>query len=132
MEVKKDILWRVYLSFILMVILGVVVLGRAFYIQNFEGKFWQSMGDSLHQKFMPLDAERGTIYSEDGNILSTSVPIFDIYVDFAAAGLREKNGQRFKNNIDSLSICMANLFKDKTPNCPASASGGSICARKSP
>ncbi len=114
MEVKKDILWRVYLSFILMVILGVVVLGRAFYIQNFEGKFWQSMGDSLHQKFMPLDAERGTIYSEDGNILSTSVPIFDIYVDFAAAGLREKNGQRFKNNIDSLSICMANLFNDKT------------------
>ncbi len=61
------------------------------------------MGDSLHQKFMPLIAERGSIYSEDGNILSTSVPIFDIYVDFAADGLREKDGKRFKDNIDSLS-----------------------------
>jgi cell division protein FtsI (penicillin-binding protein 3) len=47
-------------------------------------------------------------------MLSTSVPIFDIYVDFAADGLREKEGKRFKDNIDSLSICLANLFKDKT------------------
>ena len=114
MDIKKDILWRVYLCFIGIVLLGAVVLGRAFYIQRFEGTFWKSMGDSLHQKFMPLDAERGTIYSEDGNMLSTSVPIFDVYVDFGADGLREKDGQRFKNNIDSLSFNMAKLFKDKT------------------
>ena len=53
------------------------------------------MGDSLHLKYMPIGAERGTIYSEDGNMLSTSVPIFDIYVDFAADGLTEKNGKTF-------------------------------------
>jgi cell division protein FtsI (penicillin-binding protein 3) len=72
------------------------------------------MGDSLHLKYMPLDAERGTIYSEDGNMLSTSIPIFDVYVDFGADGLREKNGKRFKDNVDSLSIALAQLFKDKT------------------
>ena len=113
MEIKKDILWRVYLCFLGIVVLGVVVLGRAFYIQNVEGSYWRSMGDSLHQKFIPLTAERGTIYSEDGNMLSTSVPIFDVYVDFGADGLREKNGARFKNNIDSLSYCLAKLFNDK-------------------
>ncbi len=114
MDVRKDILWRVNLSFLVMVLLGVVVLGRAAYIQRVEGKFWRSMGDSLHQRFMPLEAERGTIYSEDGNMLSTSVPIFDIYVDFGADGLREKDGKRFKDNIDSLSFSMAKLFKDKS------------------
>jgi cell division protein FtsI (penicillin-binding protein 3) len=113
MDIKKDILWRVYLCFLGIVVLGVVVLGRAFYIQNVEGSYWRSMGDSLHQKFIPLTAERGTIYSEDGNMLSTSVPIFDVYVDFGADGLREKNGERFKNNIDSLSYCLAKLFNDK-------------------
>ena len=97
-----------------MILLGVVVLGRAFYIQQFEGKFWSRMGDSLHLKYMPLDAERGTIYSEDGNMLSSSLPIFDVYVDFGADGLREKNGKRFKDNVDSLSIYMARLFEDKT------------------
>ena len=114
MEVKKDILWRVYLSFIVMIALGALVLGRAFYIQRVEGKFWSRMGDSLHLKYMPLDAERGTIYSEDGNMLSTSIPIFDVYVDFGADGLREKNGKRFKDNVDSLSLALAELFKDKT------------------
>ncbi len=94
--------------------MGVWVLGRAFYIQRVEGKFWSRMGDSLHLKYMPLDAERGTIYSEDGNMLSTSIPIFDVYVDFGADGLREKNGKRFKDNLDSLSLSLAQLFKDKT------------------
>ena len=97
-----------------MIVLALFVLGKAFYIQNSEGKFWKSMGDSLHLKYMPINAERGSIFSEDGNILSTSVPVFDIYIDFGAEGLREKGGKRFKENIDSLSLCLSNLFKDKT------------------
>ena len=113
MDIKRDILWRVYLCFLGIVVLGIIVLGRAFYIQQVEGQFWQSMGDSLHLKYVPLVAERGTIFSEDGNMLSTSIPIFDVYVDFGADGLREKNGRRFKDNVDSLSICMANIFGDK-------------------
>lgn len=114
MEVKKDILWRVYLCFIGMILLGAVVLGRAFYIQQVQGNFWRAMGNSMHLKYKPLDAERGTIYSEDGNMLSTSVPIFDIYIDFSADGLREKDGKRFKDNVDTLSICLAGLFKDES------------------
>ena len=114
MEIKKDILWRVYLCFIGIVLLGVMVLGRAFYIQQVQGSYWKGMGDSLQLKYLPIDAERGSIYSEDGNMLSTSIPVFDIYVDFAADGLREKQGKRFKDNVDSLSMALADLFKDKT------------------
>ncbi len=72
------------------------------------------MSDSLHQKFISLDAERGTIYSEDGQMLSTSIPTFDIYIDFNADGLREKKGKRFIENVDSFAISLANHFKDKT------------------
>ena len=114
MEIKKDILWRVYLCFIGIILLGAVVVGKAFYIQTAQGKFWKSMGDSLHLKYMPIDAQRGSIFSEDGNMLSTSIPIFDVYIDFGADGLREKEGKRFKDNIDSLCIKMANLFNDKS------------------
>lgn len=72
------------------------------------------MSDSLHQKFVEIDAERGTIFSEDGEMLSTSVPYFDIYIDFGAEGLREKHGKRFKENIDSFSIALSKFFKDKS------------------
>ncbi|MGZ3837072.1 MAG: penicillin-binding transpeptidase domain-containing protein [Flavisolibacter sp.] len=113
MEIKRDILWRVYLSFLGVVLLSFVVLGRAFYIQHVEGDHWRSMSDSMHQKYVEMDAERGTIYSEDGQMLSTSVPYFDVYMDFGADGLREKNGKRFKENIDSFSLALASFFKDK-------------------
>lgn len=114
MDVKRDILWRVYLSFLGVVLLSFIVLGRAVYIQRVEGSHWRSMSDSMHQRFVELDAERGTIYSEDGEMLSTSVPYFDIYMDFGADGLRDKNGKRFKENIDSFSIALAKFFNDKS------------------
>lgn len=116
MEVRRDILWRVYLSFLGIVVLSCLVLGRAFYIQRFQGNYWRSMGDSMHQRFVPLDAERGTIYSEDGQMLSTSLPQFDIYIDFMADGLREKNGKIFKEHINSFSKSLANFFGDKSAN----------------
>ena len=114
MEIKNDILWRVYVCFLGIVLLAVMVLGRAFYIQQVQGAYWKDMGTNLQLKYLPIEAERGSIYSEDGNMLSTSIPVFDVYVDFAADGLRDKQGKRFKDNVDSLSMNLATLFKDKT------------------
>lgn len=112
MDVKRDILWRVYLSYILVVLACVAIFGKAIYIQQVQGTHWRSMSDSLHQKLDEIEAERGTIYSEDGQMLSTSIPQFDIYIDFRVEALREKNGQRFRENLDSLSESLADLFKD--------------------
>jgi len=102
------------LCFIGITALCLVVLGKAFYIQRVQGAYWRSLSDSLHQKFIELDAERGTVYSEDSSMLSTSIPNFNIYIDFGADGLREKNGKRFTENLDSLSLCLAGLFGDQS------------------
>ena len=107
-------MWRVYLAFILMALVGVTIFGKAIYIQQAEGAYWRGMSDSLHQRIVELDAERGTIYSEDGNMLSTSIPQFDMYIDFMADGLREKSGKRFKENLDSLTYQLSNLFADRS------------------
>jgi cell division protein FtsI (penicillin-binding protein 3) len=114
MEVKRDILWRVYLSFLCIVVFSIVIIGRAIYIQQFQGKYWIAQANKQQQRVIEIDADRGTIYSEDGSMLSTSIPFFDIYVDFAADGLRAKNGERFKENLDSLSIRLASFFKDQS------------------
>ncbi len=114
MEVKRDILWRVYLCFIGMVVFAFLVIGKALYIQQAEGAYWRSKSDSLHTRIINLDADRGTIYSEDGSMLSTSIPFFNIYIDFGAEGLRDKNGKRFRENLDSLSYSLAKLFQDKS------------------
>jgi cell division protein FtsI (penicillin-binding protein 3) len=114
LDVKRDILWRVYLSYLLVVLACVAIFSKAVYIQQVQGSHWRSMSDSLHQKLDEIEAERGTIYSEDGQMLSTSIPQFDIYIDFRVESLRQKNGQLFRTGIDSLSECLANLFKDQS------------------
>ena len=114
MDVKRDILWRVYLSYILVVLACVAIFSKAIYIQQVQGKQWRSLSDSLHQKMDEIEAERGTIYSADGQMLSTSIPQFDIYLDFRVESLHEKNGKLFRENLDSLCENLAVLFKDQT------------------
>ena len=114
MEVKRDILWRVYLSYLLVIVACIAIFGKAIYIQQVQGAHWRSMSDSLHQHIESIEAERGTIFSEDGQMLSTSIPQFDLYIDFRVDYLHEKSGVHFRNAIDSLSEDLADLFKDQS------------------
>ncbi len=47
-------------------------------------------------------------------MLSTNIPQFDIYIDFRVSPLHEKSGLLFRTHIDSLSLSLADLFKDKS------------------
>jgi len=114
MQAREDILSRAYLSFFAIIGICIFIICKAAIIQQSEGKYWRSLNESLHQKTDTVIAERGTIFSEDGKMLSTSIPEFDIYIDFAAEGLRANKGKKFKDNIDSLSIELSNLFQDYT------------------
>ena len=114
MEVKRDILWRVYMAYIAVVVICLCIFSKAVYIQQVQGTYWRKMSDSLHVKMLDVEADRGTIYSADDKMLSTSIPQFDIYVDFGADGLVENGGKLFNENLDSLSYSLADLFKDRT------------------
>ena len=69
-----------------------------------EGDRWRSEGDSLFRKYMPIEAERGNILSDDGSFLATSLKFFDIRVDLNSTGMR---AEVFNKNIDSLAICLS-------------------------
>ena len=114
MDVKKDILWRVYLCFLGMAVIGIVIAIKVFYIQDVEGDYWNAMANDLHDRYITIDAERGTIYSADGRMLSTTIPTFDLYMDFRADGLVGDEGNKFYQNLDSLSFHLSKLFGDRS------------------
>ncbi len=114
MDVKKDILWRVYLCFLGMALIGIVIAIKVFYIQDVEGGYWRSMANNLHDRYITIDAERGTIYSADGRMLSTTIPTFTLHMDFRADGLVTDKGNKFYKNVDSLSYYLSKLFGDKS------------------
>lgn len=108
MNVKKDIRFRVYVAFTCICLLGVAIIVKAALIQAQEGPRLRSMAREMHTRFDTLMAERGNIMNEDGILLSSSIPEFEVHIDFSVidSGL-------FAKNIDTLCICLARLFADK-------------------
>ncbi len=82
MNTKKDILWRVVVSIIMLTLFGSAILYSAIKVQYAEGDKWRAMGDSLHVKFRTIPAIRGSIYSDNGSLLATSVPMYKLSLDF--------------------------------------------------
>lgn len=88
-------------------------MGRILYIQIIEGPVWRGKASIIAQKNIIINPMRGNILSDDGRVLATSVPYYEIRIDFRADGLKK---DLFYANVDSLSIELAKLFKDKTAN----------------
>lgn len=112
MQVKKDIMWRINASFILMCLMALLILGQIIKIQIFEGDMWKQRADSLTLSMVNISASRGNIFSSDGRLMSTSIPIYDIRMDTRAGGLTH---EIFNSGVDSLSLCLSQLFKDRNP-----------------
>ena len=110
MDIKKDIRFRVYIAFTCIFLFGCAIIFKAAMIQVKEGPKLRAMAREMHTRFDTLIAERGNIYTEDGVLLSSSIPEFDVHVDFSVidSGL-------FARNIDSLTRCVSRLFMDKSP-----------------
>jgi cell division protein FtsI (penicillin-binding protein 3) len=57
---------------------------------------------------------RGNIYACDGRLMASSIPTYYVYMDLRVPALHEKQGKLFKENIDSVSICLSKFFGDKS------------------
>ncbi|HEY0262534.1 MAG TPA: penicillin-binding protein 2, partial [Chitinophagales bacterium] len=102
---------RVYVGFALIMLLGAGIVGRTAYIQTYKGAYYRKMADSLTIFYQTVHADRGNIYASDGGLLATSLPIFDLYIDFAADGLTK---ELLRKNIDTATLMLAELFPNKT------------------
>ena len=110
MEIKKDILWRVYLIYFIICLFGVAIISRICFIQFSEGDKWRAQAASFSTKVFEIEAVRGNIYDANGSLLATSLPYFEVGMDVNTDGITKTT---FDENVDSLSICLADLFHDK-------------------
>src|SRR5690606_39478735 len=100
MSIRKEILSRAYIVFYLLVLVGVVILGQVIKIDTVERAYWIDRGDEYSIRKQTVTAQRGNIYASDGSLLATSIPYFDIRIDFGSEAMRD---EYFNQNVDSLS-----------------------------
>jgi cell division protein FtsI (penicillin-binding protein 3) len=104
MDRKSELLVRVYIVFFLFVVLALIILGKVITISLFEGEKWKKLG-GLNVKWIEMEGERGNIYDESGNLLATSLPYFDIYVDVMTI-----SEPLFRTELNSLCHQMSQMF----------------------
>ncbi len=112
MNIRTNILLRAYVAFGLIILFAVAVIGKMVHVQVIQGDKYRAMADSLSTKYATVEASRGNIYSVDGSLLATSVPEYDVRMDFLAGGIEDD--QLFFSKVDSLAFDLANYFRDKT------------------
>jgi cell division protein FtsI (penicillin-binding protein 3) len=111
LDIKKDILWRIYLVYFIICLFGVAIISKLFIIQFSEGDKWRAKAESMSTRFLDIEAVRGNIYDANGSMLATSLPYYEVGMDVYTEAITDKI---FKNNVDSLSLCLSKLFKDKS------------------
>ena len=104
LNIKNEVLVRVYIVGFLIVLFALIIIGQAIRIQVFEGEKWKKMRDDLVIKEIPIQAERGNIFAEDGSILATALPFFDIRFDPTIV-----EEDILEDNVDSLANCLAKI-----------------------
>ncbi|MDC0105247.1 transpeptidase family protein [Bacteroidia bacterium] len=108
-NIKKGIMWRVVFGMSAVVLFAVVVSFKMFTIQIVEGEKWLAMSDSTTIRRQNITPARGNIYSDDGSLLSTSMPIYEIRWDATVV-----NKDTFRVYVSDLAIELSRLFPEHT------------------
>jgi cell division protein FtsI (penicillin-binding protein 3) len=88
-------------------LLGLAILAKAVMIQIKEGKELRALAVEMSTNNTVLSAERGNIYTEDGQLLCSTIPQFDVHIDYSVI-----QQDTFNKYVDSLASSLANLFLD--------------------
>jgi cell division protein FtsI (penicillin-binding protein 3) len=110
MNDSKDIVWRVRLIFAGVVVFALFILGRAFSVGVINRDYWLAKKEHQTIRFRTIEAARGNVYSSDGSLLATSLPIYDMRMDLKAEYL----DKIFDDQVDSLALMMSKTFRDKS------------------
>ena len=110
MGVKKDILIRVGFVYVIMFAFAFVIIGKVVYLQTIEKNKWNK-ANTLTMKDITIKANRGDICADDGRLLASSVPYYEIRMDLKSEALTNRI---FNKKVDSLALCLSKLFGDKS------------------
>ena len=111
LDPRTDTLWRSYLLYFLVLIFGIAIIAKIIVVQAKDSKELQELAEKREYRMRTLEASRGNIFSSDGQLMATSIPVYDVFFDYKAV-----DSTLLANNIDSLCIQMAQLFPKRNPS----------------
>lgn len=106
-NIKKSILWRVATCFAAVAVFALWVAYSMLKIQVVEGEKWLSQSDSMAIIRQDITPARGNIYSDNGSLLATSMPIYEVHFDPVVV-----NKDSFRTYVGELAAKMHQMFPE--------------------
>ncbi|MCB0429247.1 MAG: transpeptidase family protein [Flavobacteriales bacterium] len=111
-KAKNNTLWRIYLVYFCISLFAILIFAQVVRIQTTERSHWLQLAEEQTMRYVDIDAARGNIFAQDGSLLATSIPIYEMRMDPSRDVIPDSV---FNTRIDSLGLCLSRLFKDKSP-----------------
>jgi len=103
MEIRKAITLRFGIVYFGIALFGLVIVSRIIIIQNVDTEKWKVIAKDLRNNTTDIWAKRGNICADDGSILSTSVPYYEIRMDMMAPRVQQIFATESEQLVDELS-----------------------------
>ncbi|WP_199604183.1 MULTISPECIES: penicillin-binding protein [unclassified Bacteroides] len=103
---------RYSLITLVMALTGVIIIIKAGITMFAERDYWQAVADRFKKENVIVKPNRGNIISSDGKLMASSLPEYQIYMDFQAGG--EKKDTMMINHMDEICEGLHKIFPDKS------------------
>lgn len=110
---RQQILIRARFIFGLVLVFGLSIIYSIFKLQNGYEKEFSTELKKKNTRIKTVNGIRGNIYADDGGLLATSVPTYDLIWDANVPGLQKGE---FEIKIDSLSNLFSRHIPSKSPS----------------
>ena len=111
LDPRSDTLWKTYLVYFLVLLFGIAIIVKIILVQTKDSKELQQLAEKQEYRIQTLEASRGNIFSSDGQLMATSIPLYDVFFDYKAV-----DSAFLADNIDSLCRQMAQLLPKRNPD----------------
>ncbi len=109
---RKKIVPRYKIIGYVMVLLGLMIVGKALYTATVKRDYWMKVADRLKRDSVDVKPVRGNILSCDGRLMASSLPEYKLYMDFKAGGAEKDS--LWNEKVDSICNGLHDIFPEKS------------------
>ena len=110
---SKKVMPRYAFLAVIMTLVAISVLGKTLYIMTAKRAYWEEVADRVKVDSLKTQPMRGNILSCDGQLMASSLPQYNIFMDFKALRVAKKD-TLFCEKIDSICTGLNAIFPDRT------------------
>ena len=110
---KDKVMPRYFAIAIVMTLLGCAIIGKAMYIMTIKKDYWTQVASRLKRDSVVVKPNRGNILSCDGQLMSSSIPEFKMFMDFRALS-ESGNDSLWQANLDSICEGLHEIFPERS------------------